>query len=129
MEDNADTRELFDPAIGSFLSLVAEGRTQMSITITVDGMIISGMVVSFREFLGGVEDGFASVGTELTVHFSQRLQGFLERMGSDMIPHNALYLRDVTVWAPGGVRSLRWWACRLDAISGWWIESSQVLSE
>ncbi len=112
----------FEPALSALGAMAAQDRMSFSLTLAVDGMLVSGTAVSFNTFLGGLEDGFAELGTHLSVLLSQGIGTLKTQLDPQSPPPDVLYLRDVTIWAPGGVRSISWWACRLSAVSGWWIE-------
>jgi hypothetical protein len=115
---DADSDSIFDPLLGVLIATV-EGGSEFSVTLTIDGILISGLLVGRRAYLARVKDVFEQEGTAGTVAFIPLFDG-LQGI-SDQHFTGALYMRDVTGVLPGGAHfRLPVWCGRVSAISGWY---------
>jgi hypothetical protein len=103
-------------------------RYSTAITVTVDGMLLSGYLISPRQFYAGLQDLIAAEGDIGSTQLSLMLQRTLEQaptipddavISPDAVPE-LFYLRDAICWLGAHDPVLtRFWAGRYRSITGW----------
>jgi hypothetical protein len=113
--------------LAQLLNVLTLGGT-FSLTVTIDGMLVTGMAIGAVEYYTVFEQTLSAEGTFDTVQFAQSIRSALEKVRA--IPESdpsvfasvlpiAFYMRDVTILTGGGRYSLPLWTGRFDAITGW----------
>lgn len=123
--DDSDTP--FDSLLAGMVFLAEQGGTA-SVTLAVDGILVSGMLIGTLAYLDRLRDILDQEGTLGTVQFSGGIQAALDRAADrppvpdspvNFVP-SVVSLADVTLILAGGARvMLPLWSARFSAISGW----------
>lgn len=111
---------------GLVLVALAE-RGSAAVTLATDGLLLSGFLISSRQFHAGIADFLAARGGMGDVLISQGLQNSVARaptvppdveLSTDTIP-DWYYLRDAACLSGGRVTQLGYWRGRYDTVTGW----------
>lgn len=104
---------------------VGAERFSAGVTLTFDGMLISGMLISIRQFYAGLQDLLAQEGSHATTTLGLTIQASLDKLPATLPPPiegvrpTMIYMRDTVCVIGTGVYPLGFWSGRYDAVTGW----------
>jgi len=101
-------------------------RSETPVTITIDGVMLSGFLISGHTYYASLQDILAQEGSMGAAILSNHLQASLERnplppgdaVPADTIPE-LFYLRDTVRWSGNTLVPVGRWCGRYADISGW----------
>jgi hypothetical protein len=135
MSDNTlpqPSADRFDPLLTIILAAANQGTLSTPITVLVDGILISGTLISMRDYFIRQQDRLAAEGTFGTVWFDGVIKPVIDSMTEDPSsasddqesfdgPVHGFYLADVTFSSTAGIiHEIPFWSGKFSAISGWW---------
>jgi hypothetical protein len=121
-----------DPVLADLVHAVNHGGdTEISLTLSVSGTVISGMLIANTKFFKLLADSVIAAGAAPGGSPVESFADFM-RSGADVPDADAgdgeeaievtlyIHLRDAVVWAPGGASlPAQLWRGRLSHVSGW----------
>lgn len=115
-----------DPVDGVLLAFqeLANSKTleSMGVTVTVNGMVISGSVISHERYLEELFDTLRASGGGGGVTLADGLKLVTTpSVGAEQEEELAqyLHLKDARVWMPSGPGPQALWRCKMTEIDGW----------
>lgn len=118
--------DAFDPMLAALIGTVKTTDAQITISVQIGGMLLSGLLISHRTYIDIQRDLLDEEGSAGTVAFSSLYEQFKETLAASdddsLAPiEDSFYLRDVTFVAGNMRGSLPIWCGRCDAITGWFL--------
>ncbi len=111
------------------VSTVNKGVFNVSVTLNVGGLVVTGMLASLREYCEGMGQLFASATTDEDSQREWR-KTFIDVADQaektlDKVPPTFIHLRDARILM-GNEKSIPsnqgvWWRGRLDSVDGWFL--------
>lgn len=124
---NEHRTSLNDYVLEELVALVNAGNYEISVTLQVSGMLVSGLLVSGKRFFEGYSDDLSSPfepGSEMEEavrEFALTNRAVYDREGEEVDPPMFIHLRDARYVTPGGLLPTNngvWWRGRLSEVGG-----------
>lgn len=118
-----------DPVLQIFTNLANKSGLSFGITLMVDGLVISGFLISATEYYEGVSESWGAAWPQQELRES--MQALLAKLKENATPSPGneyeaqhIHLRAAQIFSSNGgtipSRSAMFWRGRLRSVDGWW---------